>query len=222
MKTKVLENAMFTGIIETVGIIRQTRPSRNQMRLIIDLNRIADGTNLGDSIAVNGVCLTVCQLNGTVAEFDVSTETIRNTTLVTLKNGSPVNLERAMSAQGRFGGHIVQGHVDGLGKIAAIRKQADFAEFRFEVPKELIAQVVLKGSIAVDGVSVTVAKLDTTGFEVAVIPTTLKETTWHQAKFGDAVNIETDILVKITQRQLAAMLPNSKGLTIEQLREHGF
>ena len=213
---------MFTGIIESVGIIRQARPSGNQMRLAIDLNHIADGTNLGDSIAVNGVCLTVCQLNGTVAEFDVSTETIRNTTLVTLKNGSPVNLERAMSAQGRFGGHIVQGHVDGLGKIAAIRKQADYAEFRFEAPKELIAQVVPKGSIAVDGVSVTVAKLDTTGFEVAVIPTTLKETTWHQAKVGDAVNIETDILVKITQRQLSAMLPNSKGLTIEQLREHGF
>ena len=213
---------MFTGIIETVGVIRQTRPSGNQMRLAIDLNHIADGTNLGDSIAVNGVCLTVCQLNGTVAEFDVSNETIRKTTLITLKNSSPVNLERAMSAQGRFGGHIVQGHVDGLGKIAAIQKQADFARFRFEVPKELITQVVLKGSIAVDGVSVTVAKLDTTGFEVAVIPTTLKETTWHQAKVGDAVNIETDILVKITQRQLAAMLPNSKGLTIEQLREHGF
>ena len=213
---------MFTGIIETVGIIRQTRPSGNQMRLAIDLNHIADGTNLGDSIAVNGVCLTVCQLNGTVAEFDVSNETIRKTTLITLKNSSLVNLERAMSAQGRFGGHIVQGHVDGLGKIAAIQKQADFARFRFEVPKELITQVVLKGSIAVDGVSVTVAKLDTTGFEVAVIPTTLKETTWHQAKVGDAVNIETDILVKITQRQLAAMLPNSKGLTIEQLREHGF
>ena len=213
---------MFTGIIETTGVIRQIRPSGNQMRLTIDLNRIAEGTNLGDSIAVNGVCLTVCQLNGTVGEFDVSTETIRKTTLISLKSGSPVNLERAMSAQGRFGGHIVQGHVDGLGKIAAIQKQADFAQFRFEVPKELLAQVVLKGSIAVDGVSVTVAKLDPTGFEVAVIPTTLKETTWRQAKVGDAVNIETDILVKITQQQVAAMLPNAKGLTIEQLREHGF
>ena len=213
---------MFTGIIETIGIVRQARPSGNQMRLAIDLNRIADGTNLGDSIAVNGVCLTVCQLNGTVAEFDVSTETVRKTTLISLKTSSPVNLERAMSAQGRFGGHIVQGHIDGLGKIAAVRKQADFAQFRFEVPKELIAQIVLKGSVAVDGVSVTVAKMDAAGFEVAVIPTTLKETAWHQAKVGDAVNIETDILVKITQRQLAAMLPASKGLTIEQLREHGF
>lgn len=213
---------MFTGIIETVGVIRKTQPSGNQMRLGIDLNRIAEGTNLGDSIAVDGVCLTVCRLNGMVAEFDVSTETIQNTTLFMLKTGSKVNLERAMSAQGRFGGHIVQGHVDGLGKIAAIRKQADFARFRFEVPKELIAQVVQKGSIAVGGVSVTVATLDANGFDVDVIPTTLKETTWHQAKVGDAVNIETDILVKITQRQIAAMLPDAKGLTIEQLRQHGF
>ncbi|MFZ9023275.1 MAG: riboflavin synthase [Anaerohalosphaeraceae bacterium] len=213
---------MFTGIIETVGIIKQVQPSGNQMRLSIDLNRIADGTRLGDSIAVNGVCLTVSRLNGTRAEFDVSTETIEKTTLTKLKNGSVVNLERAMSAQGRFGGHIVQGHVDGLGKIAAVQKQADYAQFRFEVPKELLAQVVLKGSIAVDGVSVTVAKLDAAGFEVAVIPTTLKETTWHQSKVGDAVNIETDILVKITQRQLTAMLPDSNGLTIDKLREHGF
>jgi len=213
---------MFTGIIETVGIIKQVQPSGNQMRLLIDLNRIADGTRLGDSIAVNGVCLTISHLNGTVAQFDVSTETIEKTTLTKLKNGSVINLERAMSAQGRFGGHIVQGHIDGLGKIAAIQKQADFAQFRFEVPKELQAQIVLKGSVAVDGVSVTVAKLDAVGFEVAVIPTTLKETTWHQSKIGDAVNIETDILIKITQRQLAAMLPDSKGLTIDKLREHGF
>ena len=213
---------MFTGIIETVGVIKQIQPNGKQMRLSIDLNRIADGTRLGDSIAVNGVCLTVSRQTGSTAEFDVSTETIQKTTLTTLKNSSMVNLERAMSAQGRFGGHIVQGHVDGLGKIAAIQKQADFAQFRFEVPKELIAQIVLKGSVAVDGVSVTVAKLNATGFEVAVIPTTLKETTWHQSKVGDAVNIETDILVKITQRQIAAMLPDSQGLTIDKLREHGF
>ena len=213
---------MFTGIIEAVGVIRQTRPSSNQMRLAIDLNRIADGTNLGDSIAVSGVCLTVCRLNGTIAEFDVSTESVKKTTLISLKTGSAVNLERAMSAQGRFGGHIVQGHVDGLGKIATICKQADFAQFRFEIPKELLTQIVLKGSVAVDGVSVTVAKLDATGFEVAVIPTTLKETIWHQSKTGDPVNIETDIFVKTIQQQLAAVLPDSKGLTIEQLREHGF
>ena len=213
---------MFTGIIETVGVVKQTQPSGSQMRLSIDLNRIADGAHLGDSIAVNGVCLTISHLSGTVARFDVSTETVEKTTLTKLKNSAAVNLERAMSAQGRFGGHIVQGHVDGLGRIAAIQKQADFAQFRFEVPKDLLTQIVLKGSVAVDGISVTVAKLDASGFEVAVIPTTLKETTWHQSKVGDAVNIETDILVKITQRQLAAMLPDSEGLTIDKLREHGF
>lgn len=213
---------MFTGIIETIGVIKQIQPSGNQMRLAIDLNRIAEGVNMGDSIAVNGVCLTVCGLTSTVADFDVSTETIEKTTLKKLKNGSMVNLERAMSAQGRFGGHIVQGHVDGLGKITAIRKQADFAQFRFEAPKELMAQIVLKGSVAVDGVSVTVAALDKTGFEVALIPTTLAETIWQQSKVGDSVNIETDILVKITQQQLAAILPDSNGLTIEKLREHGF
>lgn len=213
---------MFTGIIETVGAIRRIQPIGNQMRVAVDLNRISDGVNLGDSIAVNGVCLTVCQINGTVAEFDVSTETVQKTTLVRLKSGSSVNLERAMSSQGRFGGHIVQGHVDGLGKIATIRKQAEFAEFRFEAPKELMAQIVLKGSVAIDGISLTVSKLDKTGFEVALIPSTLKETIWQKSKVGDAVNIETDILVKIIQQQLAAMLPNVKGLTIEQLREHGF
>lgn len=213
---------MFTGIIETVGLIRQARPSGSQMRLAIDLNRISDGVNLGDSIAVNGICLTVCKLDGTIAEFDVSTETIQKSAFNMLKNGSSVNLERAMSAQGRFGGHIVQGHIDGTGKITAIRKQADFAEFRCEAPEDLLKQIVLKGSVAIDGISLTVAKLDKTGFEVAVIPTTLKETTWNQSKVGDTVNIETDILVKITQRQIAAMLPDTKGLTLEQLREHGF
>jgi len=213
---------MFTGIIETIGTVRQTLAKGSQMRLTIDLNRVAEGTKLGDSIAVNGVCLTVCQLNGTLAEFDVSTESIQKSSLNTLKSGSVVNLERAMSAQGRFGGHIVQGHVDGMGKIAAIRKQSGFAEFRFEASPALLGQMVLKGSVAVDGVSVTVAKLDTTGFEVAVIPTTLQETTWHQAKVGDAVNIETDIFVKTIQRQLAVMFPVGKGLTLEQLREHGF
>ena len=213
---------MFTGIIETVGVIRQTRPSGNQMRLAIDLNRIADGTSLGDSIAVNGVCLTISQLNGSVAEFDVSVETLRRSNLTSLKSGSKVNLERAMSAQGRFGGHIVQGHVDGTAKIATIQKQTDFAEFRFETSEELLKQMVLKGSVSIDGISLTVSKLDKTGFEVAVIPTTLKETTWHTAKVGDTVNIETDILVKIIQRQLEAILPDSKGLTLEQLRKHGF
>ena len=213
---------MFTGIIETVGTVRQISPKAGQMHLTVDIGRLAQGTALGDSIAVNGVCLTVSRLDGMVATFDVSTETIRRSNLTALKPGSKVNLERAMSAQGRFGGHIVQGHVDGVGKIAAIRKQADFAEFRFEASPELLKQMVLKGSVSVDGISLTVATLDKGGFEVALIPTTLAETTWKNANVGDTVNIETDILVKIIQKQLHAILPAEKGMTLEKLREQGF
>jgi riboflavin synthase len=213
---------MFTGIIETIGTIRQVLPKSEQMQIGVDIGKIAEGTSLGDSIAVNGVCLTVCRLERTVATFDVSTETVRKSSLTALKTGSKVNLERAMSAQGRFGGHIVQGHVDGTATIAAIRKQSNFAEFRFEASAALLTQMVLKGSVAVDGISVTIAKLDETGFEVAVIPTTLAETTWQFSKPDDIVNIETDILVKIIQRQLHTMLPDAKGLTLDKLKEYGF
>lgn len=213
---------MFTGIIEIVGTVRQVVRNGTQMQIVVELGSLATGTALGDSIAVNGVCLTVSRLDGTVAAFDVSTETVRRSTLANLKTGDIVNLERAMSANGRFGGHVVQGHVDGIGRIAAIRKQADFATFRFEAPPELLEQMVLKGSVAVDGISLTVAALDKTGFEVALIPTTLAETIWKHSKIGDSVNIETDILVKIIQKQLHTMLDSSSGLTLEKLKEHGF
>jgi riboflavin synthase len=213
---------MFTGIIEHIGTVRRLLSKGEQMQITVDIGSIAEGTSLGDSIAVNGVCLTVCRLDGTSAVFDVSTETVRRSSFATLKSGSKVNLERAMSAQGRFGGHIVQGHVDGTAKIAAIRKQSDFAEFRFEATEDLLKQMVPKGSVTVDGISLTVSKLDKTGFEVALIPTTLAETTWSQAKTGDTVNIETDILVKIIQKQLQTMLSSEKGLTLDKLKEHGF
>ncbi|MBL7214074.1 MAG: riboflavin synthase [Phycisphaerae bacterium] len=213
---------MFTGIIETVGTVRQVLPKGSQMRLVIDINRIAEGTALGDSIAVSGVCLTVCKLAGTEATFDVSGETIAKSGLKTLKAGAKVNLERAMSADGRFGGHIVQGHVDGVGRITAIRKQSDFAVFRIEASADLLDQMVSKGSVAVDGISLTVAKLDTTGFEIAIIPTTLQETTWQYAKIGDTVNIETDILIKAVKKQLEKILPTEGGLTPDKLKEHGF
>jgi riboflavin synthase len=212
---------MFTGIIETVGVVRQVLPKGGQMQLVIDLNGLADGTQLGDSIAVSGVCLTVCRLTGSEAAFDVSTETLAHSTLNTLRPGGKVNLERAMSAAGRFGGHIVQGHVDGLGRIAAIRKQADFATFRIQAPPELLDQMVRKGSVAVDGISLTVAALDPTGFEVALIPTTLRETTWHDAKIGDPVNLETDILIKVVKKQLEKILP-ADNLTPDKLKEYGF
>lgn len=213
---------MFTGIIETIGTLHTTRQSGTQRVLTIDIKHLADDAKLGDSIAVNGVCLTVCKLKQTIADFDVSTETINRSTLKHLASGSPVNLERAMRADGRFGGHVVQGHVDGTGRIAAIRKQTDFAVFRFEASAELLSQMVLKGSVAVDGISLTVSAIDKTGFEVSLIPTTLQETTWQQAAVGNAVNIETDILIKVIQKQLAQILPAGSKLTMDKLREYGF
>ena len=213
---------MFTGIIETVGTVRQVLPKGASLQLVVDINRIAEGVQPGDSIAVAGVCLTVSKLAGTEAVFDISGETVEKSAIKTLKPAGKVNLERAMSVQGRFGGHIVQGHVDGVGKIAAIQKQADFAVFRIEAAVDLLDQMVLKGSVAVDGISLTVAKLDTNGFDVAVIPTTLQETTWQTAKVGDVVNIETDILIKVVKKQLEKILPAEGGLTLDKIKEHGF
>jgi riboflavin synthase len=213
---------MFTGIIEAVGQVQTLRPSGGRMLLTVDIKNLAEGTILGDSIAVNGVCLTVCALNKQIASFDVSSETVQRSSLAKLKAGSNVNLERAMSARGRFGGHIVQGHIDGTAKIASIRREAAFAEFRFDVSKELLAQIILKGSVAVDGISLTVSKMDPSGFSVSLIPTTLAQTTWQHAKVGDSVNIETDILVKIVQKQLAAILPGKSELTVSKLMENGF
>jgi riboflavin synthase len=214
---------MFTGLIESIGTVRRASAAGGQMTLAVELGApVGQDARVGDSIAVNGVCLTVCGLEGACARFDVSGESLAKTTLKGLTVGAKVNLERAMSAQGRFGGHIVQGHIDGVGAVAAIKKQGAFAVFRFSATPALLGQMVLKGSAAVDGVSVTIAGLDKTGFEVAVIPTTLSATTWHLSKVGDAVNIETDILVKIVRRQLEQMLPGGGGLTAEKLKGFGF
>lgn len=214
---------MFTGLIEAIGTVRQAQLRGGQMNLEVNLGpSVSQGTRLGDSIAVNGVCLTVSELHGGCARFDISGESLSKTTLKHLTSGSKVNLERAISAQGRFGGHFVQGHIDGTGTIAAIRKQGDYATFRFSAPPELLTQMVLKGSVAVDGVSLTIAALDQSGFEVALIPTTLRDTIWHLSSVGDAVNIETDMLLKMVRRQIEQLLPESGTLTAENLKSLGF
>lgn len=213
---------MFTGIIEHVGKVGSVRSRPGGMRISLDLGPLAEDAHLGDSVAVNGVCLTICQLSGTLAEFDLSEESIKRSTLGKINTGTPVNLERAMRADGRFGGHVVQGHIDGAGKITAIRPSADFSEFRIEAPISLLSQMVEKGSVAVDGISLTVARVDSTGFEIAVIPATLKQTTWQYSKISDSVNIETDIFIKTIQKQLAQLLDLSKGLTADKLKEFGY
>lgn len=213
---------MFTGIIESGGVVRAARLGSSGGAISVEIGRLAEGTKPGDSIAVNGVCLTVCKLAGIVADFDVSGETVVKSSVGKLRVGSVVNLERAMSAGGRFGGHIVQGHIDGTGKIASIDRKGEFAEMRFEVDAELLGEIVAKGSVAIDGISLTVAKLDSRGFAVAVIPVTLKETTLAKAKVGDVVNVETDIICKTIKRQLEQMAGDGGGLSLDKLRGMGF
>ena len=213
---------MFTGIIEYSGVVRSVRFGSAGGVVSVDIGPLVEGTKLGDSIAVNGVCLTVTKLTGTIADFDVSGETVSKSSIGKVTGGAVVNLERAMLAGGRFGGHIVQGHVDGLAKISAIDKKGDFVEIWFAPPAELLSEIIPKGSISIDGISLTVAKMDEKSFAVAVIPVTLKETTLNAAKVGDIVNIETDIICKTIKRQLENMAGDSSGLTMDKLRDMGF
>ena len=190
--------------------------------LTIDSGKLADESKIGDSIAINGVCLTIARVDGGLASFELSSETLTKSNLGKLKPSSPVNVELALKATGRFGGHIVQGHIDGVATIKAVNKQGQFADIKFAADKELLGQMVVKGSVAVDGISLTIASMDENSFSTAIIPETLKKTTLGTAKIGDAVNIETDIIVKTIKKQLEKILPQDGKLTSERLKELGF
>ena len=190
--------------------------------MTIDLDKLVQDSKIGDSIAINGVCLTIAELSGNLATFELSTETLTKSTLGGLKSSSPVNVERAMKATDRFGGHFVLGHIDSTATIRAIIRSGEFADVEFAASPELLSQMVVKGSVAVDGISLTIAGMDERSFSVALIPETLKKTTLGTAKVGDAVNIETDMIVKTIQKQLAKILPQEQTLTVERLKELGF
>ena len=213
---------MFTGLIASICQVSSARQSSGAMQVSIDLGALSDGVQTGESIAINGVCLTVTDLKGTKADFDISGETLSVSTLSRLNVSSPVNVERALTPSDRLGGHIVQGHVDGTASIKAIKKSSQFAEFEFEAEPGLLDLMVPKGSVAVDGISLTIAKLNKTGFSVVLIPETLERTTLGTAKIGDKVNIETDIIAKMIKKQLDNILGQRKGLTIEKLQQLGF
>lgn len=213
---------MFTGLIETTCPVKSVQAAGGGMHLTIDLGKLADETKIGDSIAINGVCLTVAKLQSSVVSFDASRETLARSTLGELKPASPVNVELAMKASDRFGGHIVQGHVDGVATIKAIDKHGEFADIKFAAKPELLDEMVSKGAVAVDGVSLTIANMDQTSFTVALIPETLKKTTLGLAKIGDKMNVETDIINKIIKKQLEKILPKEPQLTVEKLKELGF
>lgn len=215
---------MFTGIVEEVGRVRRVTAGGRAGQLSIRCARVLEGTKLGDSIAVNGVCLTVTALLPDGFTADVMPETLRRSGLGTLRPGDGVNLERAMPADGRFGGHIVSGHIDGLGRITAFRREENAVWITVAASPSLLLLVVEKGSIAIDGVSLTVAAVGDGDFQVSVIPHTAKETVLLDKQTGDPVNLETDIVGKYVARLLgggAAAAP-AKGINLDFLAEHGF
>ncbi len=192
------------------------------MLLTVDLGELARDAKIGDSIAINGVCLTISQISGPCAGFEVSSETLARTTLGGLRPQAKVNAESALKPTDRFGGHFVQGHIDGTATVRAIERHGQFADIKFAAGPELLSQMVVKGSVAVDGVSLTIAAMDRDSFTVALIPQTLKATTFGTVGVGDRVNIETDIIVKTVQKQLENILPRTGQLSVERLKELGF
>jgi riboflavin synthase len=211
---------MFTGIIEEIGRVTALLASA-PARLSIEAPLVSQGARLGDSISVNGVCLTVAASSGNILTFDVVAETLARTTIGSLRAQHPVNLERAVSAERLLGGHFVLGHVDGVGTIAGLAAGTGGTLLTVRAPVELMRYVVPKGSVAVDGVSLTVASCDRETFTVALIPHTLERTTLGARRAGDSVNIETDILGKYVERLLgAAQEPD--GITKKQLADAGW
>jgi riboflavin synthase len=194
---------MFTGIVEHLGSVALAERGGRGMRLVIDTGPL-DGIDVGDSLAVNGVCLTAVAAGSGRVTVDVVEETLTRTNLGTLAQGDPVNLERPMAASGRFDGHIVQGHVDGVGAVASVVEEGAGRRMRIDLPGPLHRYLVEKGSITVDGVSLTVAALTDEGFEVALIPHSLEVTTLGLRKAGENVNLEVDVLAKYVERLLGA------------------
>lgn len=193
---------MFTGIIERVGSVGAVEPHGELFRIEIDAGPVAEGVRVGDSVAVNGGCLTVTAAAGERLTFEAVAETLDRTALGDLVAGSRVNLERAMRADGRFDGHIVQGHVDGTGRVRELRREGDDVRLLVECDAELAGQLVEKGSVAIDGVSLTVSAVSEMDFEVALIPHTLEATTLGALRPSDRVNLEVDVLGKYVKRYL--------------------
>ncbi len=198
---------MFTGIVETVGVIEAVELGDDLTRILVDAEPIGNGVEPGDSVSVNGGCLTVTSIRNGCLAFEVIRETMERTSLKDLKVGARVNLERAMRAGDRLDGHIVQGHVDGVGTVLRMIKNGNDVRLQIDCDPELADCVVEKGSIAVDGVSLTVAALLPSGFEVALIPHTLKVTTLCDRQPHDRVNLEVDVLGKYVKRYLERLLP---------------
>lgn len=212
---------MFTGIIEEVGTVKEVHRNGNNSFIRIQAKKVLDDVHIGDSIAVNGVCLTVTKYDSDIFQADVMNETLSRSSLGTLHSGSHVNLERAMAANGRFGGHIVAGHIDGTGIITDIKNDGIAVWYTISANSEIMRYIVEKGSIAIDGISLTVAKIGANNFSVSVIPHTSGKTILSSKKIGDIVNLENDIIGKYVEK---LMNPTKQESNIDMafLAERGF
>lgn len=216
---------MFTGIVEEIGIVRHVASGQNNGSIDIGASLVLEGTEIGDSIAVNGVCLTVTALKGDGFTADVMPETFRRSNLGTLHSGDSVNLERAMAADGRFGGHIVSGHIDGVGTITQKRQEGLATNVTVSAPPGILRYIVEKGSIAIDGISLTVVAVTNQNFSVSLIPHTGEQTILLQKECGSRVNLENDIIGKYVDRLLTVASPQpgpESRITLEFLQENGF
>lgn len=208
---------MFTGLIEEIGFVERCVANGQTMELTIRCEKILPGTKIGDSIAINGVCLTVTKMSANTLTFDVMPQTYQQTNFRYLRPSSPVNLERAMAANGRFGGHLVQGHVDGTGILCKKQQNENAVIFKFEVPESLTTWMVKQGSIAVNGVSLTLIDVQKNAFSVSLIPHTLAATQLKDVQIGEQVNIECDLvgkyLAKWSQQPLLTIHQKQMSLT---------
>ena len=208
---------MFTGLVEALGKVRRLDSEGAGRLLVVAEPAISSGVSLGDSVAINGACLTVVAHDAHTCSFQVSPETLRRTNLGELKPGDPVNLERSLKVGDRLGGHFVQGHIDGLARVRSIDRQGEWVLMWFACDAEWTAQMVSKGSVAVDGISLTLVDVSADGFSVALIPHTLAKTTLGHKAVGAVVNLETDLLAKYVGKCL-----RGGGVTWETLKQTGF
>ena len=216
---------IFTGIIEELGVVKSIAINGASGCITIKAKKVLEGTQLGDSIAVNGTCLTVTSINSDGFSADVMAETVKRTSLSQVGKGDLVNLERAMILNGRFGGHIVSGHIDGTGTITKYTKEENAIWVTIKAPDEILDLIVEKGSICIDGISLTVATVSDQDFQVSIIPHTAKETTLIHKKVGSLVNLENDIvgkyIKKLMENNQEEQAKKASGLTMEMLGEYG-
>ncbi|WMJ79928.1 riboflavin synthase [Clostridium sp. MB40-C1] len=215
---------MFTGLVEEIGNVDSVSKGIKSAKIKIKANKILEGVKLGDSICTNGVCLTVTEFGKDSFTVDVMAETMRRSSLCDLKKGDRVNLERALGVGDRLGGHIVSGHIDGVGKIKSFEKEDNATWISIDTPENILRYIVLKGSIAIDGVSLTVAYVDNQIFKVSIIPHTKDETTLLKKNIGDVVNLECDMIGKYVEKFLGMKEEEEVRSSIDMsfLKENGF